>query len=120
MKDKLMSGSCRRISLNLAGQETSIEVSDNTLEKIHRPILRTLTEYAKRTGGRFVVFLAGPPGAGKTTLAALWEILSREQPGLPVQPLPLDGFHFSNDYLACTMTNSHGCIVPLKSFKGCP
>ena len=45
--------------------------------------------------GRFILGIIGPPGAGKTTLAA------RLQANFPdiSQVLPMDGFHLSNTEL---------------------
>lgn len=45
-------------------------------------------------GGRRLVALAGPPGAGKSTLAA---VLAQAVPGLLV--VPMDGFHLDNRLL---------------------
>jgi len=47
-------------------------------------------------GGRHVLGLVGPPGTGKSTLAAA---LCAALPGL-AQVLPMDGFHLANTHLA--------------------
>ena len=39
---------------------------------------------------------------------------------LPMQTLPLDGFHFTNEYLARTTISHAGKQVTLRSLKGCP
>ena len=50
-------------------------------------------------GSRVLVAIAGPPGAGKTTLAAdLAEALAGE--GVPSAVVPMDGFHLANVELA--------------------
>lgn len=46
--------------------------------------------------GRFIVALAGPPGAGKSTLAA--SLAAELAPGARV--VPMDGFHYDNAVLA--------------------
>jgi putative kinase len=115
-----MSGS-RTFHLNLAGQEWSIEVTSESLSQVHQPLVARMNARAKERGGRFIVFVAGPPGSGKTTLCALWENLAEEnQLLLRVQTLPLDGFHFTNDYLARTTMSEAGQEVHLSSRKGCP
>jgi hypothetical protein len=107
--------------LNLAGQKWSIKVKRDSLVRVHRPLLALMNERARERGGRFLVFVAGPPGSGKTTLCALWESLAGEDRLLlPMQTLPLDGFHFTNEYLARTTIPHAGKEVPLRSLKGCP
>lgn len=65
------------------------------------PQLQALvTEIEKRAqfGARFVVAIAGPPGAGKSTLAErLCEILNLR--GRSAAVLPMDGFHLDNGIL---------------------
>ncbi len=54
----------------------------------------------ERAGGarRFLVAVAGPPGAGKSTLAeAIARHLSAQ--GEPAEVLPMDGFHMDNSVL---------------------
>lgn len=46
-------------------------------------------------GGRVIVAIAGPPGAGKSTLA---EALAARLPGMAAV-LPMDGFHFDDLHL---------------------
>jgi putative kinase len=111
----------RTLTLVLAGQEWTVEVSADSEARVHRPVLRLLAKRAASRPGRLVVFIAGPPAAGKTTLAALWEHLAREDPEMaPVQALPLDGFHFRNEYLIRTTTRTEHGEVPLRKLKGSP
>ncbi len=61
-------------------------------------LARELTERGR--GGRVVLGLAGPPGAGKSTLArVLVEELRRRYGPLAAAYVPLDGFHLSNAQL---------------------
>lgn len=57
--------------------------------------------------GRFITALAGPPGAGKSTLAAA--VVAALGPGARV--VPMDGFHLDNPVLA-----ARGLLAR----KGCP
>lgn len=56
--------------LNLDGHPARLTVSEAELEAVHLPLLHCWESQWRRSGGRFVVFLAGPPGAGKT-----WKVL---------------------------------------------
>jgi hypothetical protein len=115
-----VSGS-RTFHLDLAGQEWSIEVTKDSLAQVHRPLLDLMNARARERGGRLLVFVGGPPGSGKTTLCAVWQRLAAEDPLLlPMQTLPLDGFHYTNEYLARTLMPVAGQEVRLSSRKGCP
>jgi pantothenate kinase len=47
-----------------------------------------------------MIGIAGPPGAGKSTLAeALCDRLNRAMAGAPALVVPMDGYHFDNDIL---------------------
>jgi pantothenate kinase len=107
--------------LQLAGHARDVSVSREEIRAIHSPLVSELARVAASRGGRAVVFLAGPPGCGKTTLAAIWEELSRE-PGFPapVQALPLDGFHYPNAVLDSRTVRRDGKEIPLRLLKGSP
>jgi len=108
-------------TLDLAGYKLRIAVTKHELDTLHLPLLKEVEELHRRHGGRFVVFLSGPPGCGKTTLAKLWERLSKKGFfATKIQSLPMDGFHFSNAVLISRMTNIDGEAVPLYRVKGAP
>jgi pantothenate kinase len=54
-----------------------------------------ITARAKGREGRFMVAVAGPPGAGKSTVAA--DLVQRIGPGARV--VPMDGFHYDDAVL---------------------
>ena len=65
-----------------------------------------------REEGRFFVAVAGPPGAGKSTLCeALCRMLNRRCTLAPAVIVPMDGFHFDNAILD---------IRGLRARKGAP
>ena len=105
-------------TLDLAGFRTCISVARRELEGLHLPLLAELGSRLKRSD-RIIVLLAGPPGSGKTTLAALWEGLGWST-GVPVQALPMDGFHLPNVELDARTTVRDGVAVPLRRIKGSP
>ena len=109
-------------TLDLAGQIWTIKVPQAEIHDLHLPLLGQLQESALACeADRFIVFLAGPPGCGKTTVAALWSLLAhRENLELPVQALPMDGFHYPNYLLDRERITIDNDDVPLKKVKGAP
>ncbi|WP_224789450.1 nucleoside/nucleotide kinase family protein [Pseudomonas fluorescens] len=82
-------------SLNDPGDEkTGMHTNANTLVSVE------LLDYVKALpGNRIVVALAGPPGAGKSTVSeALVEALNRFIPG-SAAVIPGDGFHYDDAVL---------------------
>lgn len=70
-------------------------------------LIRAKAGSVQKTGGRFITALAGPPGAGKSTLAgALVAAL-----GSGARVVPMDGFHYDNAVL-----DAHGW----RARKGAP
>ena len=68
---------------------------EKDVEHVLLPLLWRWTELQKERGERLVVMLAAPPGAGKSTLAAFMEWLSRRTPeAMPPQAVGMDGFHY--------------------------
>ena len=107
--------------MNLDGKISRLTVDAAELETVHLPILRGLERQWNKNRGRFIVFLSGPPGSGKTTLAALWEQLARQGCiDAPVQALSMDGFHYPNSFLDSQRTTVDGVQMPLRRIKGRP
>ena len=106
---------------NLAGQHWDIGVPGDDLNTVYLPLLKGMAEKAAVKDGRYVVFLAGPPGSGKSTLGALWEALAREiDLGVAVVTLPMDGFHYPNIVLDARTTVRDGETITLRKIKGAP
>jgi pantothenate kinase len=76
---------------------------DRTIRGSSKVIVRRLAGELIRTGrahasaGRFLLGIAGPPAAGKSTFAALLVAALNEQSGREIaQVIPMDGFHLPN------------------------
>ncbi|SUW62327.1 Pantothenate kinase [Buttiauxella agrestis] len=96
------------VTLIINGLETQAHFNDEEVDALHKPLLKQLAEKQKQLSRRLVVFLAAPPGTGKSTLVAFWEYLSAQEPGLTaIQALPMDGFHHYNDYLQAFNLRQH-------------
>ena len=109
------------LELNLEGKPSRITVDAAELETVHLPVLHDLERQWRKRRGRFVVFLSGPPGSGKTTLAGLWEQLARQgRIEAPVQALSMDGFHYPNQVLDSQLIIIDGAQMPLRRIKGRP
>lgn len=92
-------------------------VLDEVLKKIRSAHEENRNEKALRT----VIYLSGPPGAGKSTLA-LSLIERAKETSFPyrVQCLGLDGFHKRASVLKSTYTELNGKRVLLNDIKGAP
>lgn len=109
-----------RFSIN--GLPVQARFAREDIHGLFAPLLHRLTRLQREKGARLTVFLAAPPAAGKSTLAAFLSRLSRELPGcLPLQALGLDGFHYHQDYiLTHSVRQKDGSTLPMKQVKGSP
>lgn len=97
-----------KVTLIINGLETQACFKEQEVEALHKPLLKQLAAKQKQLQRRLVVFLAAPPGTGKSTLVAFWEYLSSLDPALPaIQALPMDGFHHYNEYLLANNLKQH-------------
>lgn len=111
----------RSFSVTANGYEYEARYSADTVEGVFLPLLRRLKSLQERLGGRLVAYLAAPPGAGKSTIAAVLELLAEEELGRGAfQAVGLDGFHYRNDYLKTHAIYRDEKPLPLKAIKGAP
>ena len=66
-----------------------------------------------------LVFLAAPPGVGKSTMALLFETLAVRK-GIKLQALGMDGFHHYQKYILSHTVFIDGTEIEMKKVKGCP
>jgi putative kinase len=110
-----------QVELRVSGFIDIFNFSDDEVKRVHLPILRKINSLIGTSRERVVVLLAGPPGSGKSTTAALWEFLSLNDPSLEmVQHLSIDGFHFPNTFLDANTCMQDGKSISLKEIKGAP
>ncbi len=91
------------------------------IQNIFLPLLYELGTLKKRIEGRIVVFIAAPPGVGKTTLSLFLEYLSNNTESTQeVQSVGIDGFHYPQEYLVKNKIVIDGEDIIMKEVKGSP
>ena len=117
MNDKVW----RTCRLMINGLAHKVQYNQATIDTLFLPFLRRMSKMQQKLGRRMIVFLAAPPGVGKSTLALFLERLSNtDEEIVPVQALGLDGFHYPNSYLASHSIERDGKVIPLSAIKGAP
>lgn len=110
-----------RMTLPVNGFDVEARYDDATVETVLLPLLAEIGARARAVPERLIVFLAAPPATGKSTLAAFLERLAAQTPELPrIQAVPMDGFHFHQDYILSHTVTRGGEIIPMKRVKGAP
>ncbi|MGF1907368.1 nucleoside/nucleotide kinase family protein [Aliivibrio logei] len=108
-----------KVNLNVSGFDTEAFFSNKDIAKIHKPLVEKFTRLYQEQEERVIVFLCAPPGSGKSTLAAFWEYLSQQSPQLePLQVLPFDGFHYTNEILESNTIRRNDETISLRRIKG--
>lgn len=103
------------------GLTVEASFDDKELETVYLPLLSKLSEMQKRKKRRIVVFLAAPPGAGKTTLSLFLQYLSENTEGItPIIAVGMDGFHRYEEYLVSHTVEHDGINIPMVKIKGAP
>lgn len=103
------------------GLKIKAQYYDKDVKNLFIPLLESLTDLQKKLGKRTIVFLAAPPAAGKSTLAAFLEYLSEKTDGVTkITSLGIDGFHMSRKYLDENTAIIDGREICLADIKGAP
>jgi pantothenate kinase len=107
--------------VNVNGIDVNAHYSEESINKLFLPLLRRLTAMQKEKNRRIIVFLAAPPGAGKSTLASFLQKLSEENDDCgDVQAIGMDGFHRRQEYLLTHNAEKDGKTVRMVDIKGAP
>ncbi len=107
--------------VEINGIEVHATYNDHSVQNIFLPLLHRLTDLQKEKNARIVVFLAAPPGAGKSTLASYLEKLSHDYDDIcDIQAVGMDGFHRRQEYLLSHTVNLDGKTISMVDIKGAP
>ncbi|MBR5111722.1 MAG: nucleoside/nucleotide kinase family protein [Clostridia bacterium] len=108
-----------RVTMN--GIEGTARYSEQAVNGIFLPLLKTLAAMRQAKGKRLLVMLAAPPGAGKSTLLSFLERLARDS-GMPeaVQAIGMDGFHRRQEDLLRRRVWRDGKQISMVEIKGAP
>jgi pantothenate kinase len=103
-----------------SGMEWKLLYKKQTVYAAFRPLARDLSRaYHGESVRPYCVALAGPPGCGKSAIAAvLRDMLANS--GITSVVLPLDGFHLPNDTLKNRHVSRNGRTLSLYALKGAP
>ncbi len=108
-------------NVKINGIEVNAKYSEDNVNEIFIPLLQYLSELQKNKNRRIVVFLAAPPGTGKSTLSSFLELLSGENGELcDLQAVGMDGFHRRQEYLTTHYVMDEGVSVCMVDIKGAP
>ncbi len=105
----------------VTGHQVEASYTEEEVTDLFMPLLNQLTELKSQTENRVIVFLAAPPGAGKTTLSLFLEDLYKDNDyPYTFQAISMDGFHHKNQYLDQQFIERNGEKVLLRKLKGIP
>ena len=96
------------------------EYRKKDIDGIFIPLAKRFDELRRNLCRRAVIYLAGPCGAGKTTLSLLLQSLCNDadDTGSFAQALGMDGFHHRSGYLSQNHIYKNGARVLLCDIKG--
>lgn len=102
------------------GLETEAHVDRELIETTLLPALSAVV--ARPRTSRAFAFLVGPPGVGKSTLAAVVADMARHREPEPVDlaAVGIDGFHHPSSYLSTHHLRTDAGSIVLSSIKGAP
>lgn len=109
------------VEVDVAGYATRVELTAAALERVYLPVLALLAE-SSRSERRVLAGLAGIPGGGKSTFAAvLAHVAERLVPPQHLVIIGMDGWHYPNAILdRRTIREADGGTVCLRARKGGP
>ena len=110
-----------KYDVNINGLDIKADFSEDTINLILVPMLKTLARIHTEKQKRVIAMLAAPPGAGKSTLVSFLEHIAGDViPDKKVQAIGMDGFHRRQEYLLSHNVTINGREVSMVGIKGAP
>lgn len=110
-----------KITLRVTGLEVEAEYTEKEINQVLLPLLNQINQKRAEKGSRVIVYLAAPPGTGKTTLSLFMEYLYKYQDfPYTFQSVSIDGYHHKKDYLLTHWLEDGDKRVVLNDVKGSP
>ncbi len=111
----------RGMEFEVNGLRVSAGFEEESLISLLQPVVDRLFAMKAAVGeDRLVAFLAGPPGAGKSTLSLMLQCMADERAPGTLQALPMDGFHHTAAFIASHTVLRDGEEIPMARVKGSP
>ncbi len=108
-------------NININGIDVNARYTEENINEIFIPLLQELTRIQRKEKRRILVFLAAPPGAGKSTLVSFLQKLASEDPDLVnILAIGMDGFHRRQEYLLSHTLIRDGKEISMVDVKGTP
>ncbi|OJF94612.1 nucleoside/nucleotide kinase family protein [Alkalibacterium sp. 20] len=109
------------MKLNVNGFDIEANYTEQEIESVFLPLLKEINEKREKKGKRLIVFLAAPPGTGKTTLSLfLNKFYDDHFSAFTFQSISIDGFHHKRKYLLSNYIVADNHKVLLNDIKGSP
>jgi len=105
-------------NFNVNSFKIKAEYYEQDITDIFIPLVRKLDAMRQNSKHRLIIYLAGPCGAGKTTLSLLLESLFNAHTSSSAQAAGIDGFHYSQDYLNSHYICKSGDKILMRDIKG--
>lgn len=103
-------------TINVTEQDIDISSLTDSQKEFYVDLFKEIVRlYQSKKKPRVIVGIAGPAGAGKSVIAAIFDEIAKQRP-LPfkIETIGIDAFHYSNDFLLVNTIDDE----PLKNHKG--
>ena len=111
------------LEVKVGGQAVTTRITVHEWVDHWKPLLEHIWHLHQAHPQRLMVAIGGPPGSGKSVLAEQisWMASKNFLPDCTAIALPMDGFHYPNEYLRTHLHHlPDGDLVPLAELKGAP